>query len=310
MTYDTINGSVSLFSNSSESLQVALVPSLHTLNVPQDVFMNFAKASNGTYILEEQNIIYPASYEPNGNITVTLNGGYKTTIPSTELFTYPRLYNPQGVYSISNTSFFLAEISNVSSGAGFVYQWGIPYLTMNYFIGDWARSRFQMAPAIRTDFQSQGAGYMLSAICDPVSTTSSTHPPASSATHPKPSTPVPSTPASKSNTGAIVGGVVGGVLGLILIVGGLALLFYRSRRQKRRSEADTTRESASRPQDQMSQPGGGPSERMSHYTSYTGTTPHDPHAQELHSATKSPDNRSVDQWLSSHGSDHEVRLIF
>jgi len=49
LSYDIIiiNSSTALFSNASESLQVSLDPYQHVVQVPQDIFMNFANASSG-----------------------------------------------------------------------------------------------------------------------------------------------------------------------------------------------------------------------------------------------------------------------
>jgi hypothetical protein len=135
-------------------------------------------------------------------------------------------------------------------------------MTMNYFIADFARSQIQLAPAIRTDFADQGGGYELQAICDPSETTSTTiSSQTPTATGPAiTSSSAPPTLSKSSNAGAIAGGVVGGVLGLTLIVGVLALLFYRSRK---RSGPTTTPADAENsiswhhPHDEMSQAGGG-----------------------------------------------------
>jgi hypothetical protein len=306
LSYDTINGSTSLFSNASESLQVSLEPYQRVLQVPQDIFMNFANASNGIYDTSLRNLRYSADTPPTGNLTVTLSTGYQTVIPTEELFVDPRLYNDLGQYSVSNNTVLIAEMRNATIG-NTLLSWGIPYLTMNYLIADYARNKFQMAPAIRTDFVSQGGGYQLEAICDPTvptsTTTSSTSTGTATTTGPGITTSsAPPTASKSNNTGAIVGGVVGGVLGLILIVGGLGLLLYLSRRRRR--SIPPTAESTAPARDEMSQPGDAPTERFSHFTSYTGTTPNEANeAKELSSEGNAAQN--VKQWLSSEGS--EVR---
>jgi hypothetical protein len=218
------------------------------------------------------------------------------------LFVYPRLYNKQGEYEISNNTVLIAEVQNMTAD-GHVYNWGVPYLTINYLIADYARGQFQMAHAIRTNFENQGGGYELKAICDPalpVSTASASPTSSIVPTGTATSSPTPLVHhGSSSDTGAIVGGVVGGVLGLILIVGGLGFLFYRSRQRKRAvvaaAEARTTAQS---PYDEKSY--GVPVERVSQYTA---TSPTDVEAGELSSDRKG--ETSVNQWLSSQGS--EVR---
>jgi hypothetical protein len=269
LSYDTINGSTNLFANASETLQINLQPWEYVLSFTQDVFIKFANATNGTYDPSLEKITYPASNPPTGSLSVTLKNGYKTIIPAEELFMYPRFFNNTG-YSILNNTIFIAQVQNYTNNHH-VLDWGIPFLTMNYLIADYARSQIQLAPAIRTDFANQGGGYQLQAICDPLKSTST-------ATSVKTTAIATATPSarptpSESKTGAIVGGVVGGILGLILIVGGLGLLFYRSRRDIRPTTTPADAESSrSRPHtnDEMSQVSGGPSNRFS---GSTATTP-------------------------------------
>lgn len=297
LSYDTLNGSTNLFANASETLEVNLQPGSRVLSVTQDIFMRFANATNGTYDLSLENLRYPASDPPTGNLSVTLKNGYKTTIPAEELFVYPRLYNKTG-YSISNNTVLIAEVANQTND-GFLLDWGIPYLTMNYFIADYARSQIQLAPAIRTDFANQGGGYLLQAICDPsepTSTTTSSKTATATAPAMTSSSATPAPPKS-SNTGAIVGGVVGGVLGLILIVGALGLLFYRSRKRGGPTTTLADAESStSRPHthDEMSQAGRGLSNRFSNSTA---TTPVD--INELSSGKGSVHQRHYPQYQES-----------
>ncbi|KAI1620691.1 hypothetical protein EDD37DRAFT_640728 [Exophiala viscosa] len=286
LTWDTDNGSVNIFSNASEALQISLQPAINYLTVTPDMFANFANATGASLTLDPGVLAYDAAQPPVGNLTVTLRGGYQTQITSADLFVYPRGYI-NGTYSVTNSTFLLAEMV-AQNNTGYVKNWGVPYLTFNYLMVDYARSQFQLAPAIRTDFSSQGGGYELSAVCDPVTTVTST--PVSSSPVPPvtitSSTSKSSSPKSGNNTGAIVGGVVGGVLGLALILGGLALLFYRSRKQNKTASVT--------PREQMAQP-----ERVSQYTAYTGTTPRG--AYEVDSTTKS--NPEVENWINSAGSD-------
>ena len=226
LSYEDDTGSTNLFSNASESLQVALNSSQRVLSVPQNVWVNFKIATNGSY--NASYLSYASNAVPTVNVTVTLQNGYKTVIPAEELFSYPRTYNDEGQYDIIDDTHQISTFANTTN-TGYVLEWGIPYMTMNYVIPDYKRSQFKMAPAIRTDFANQGAGYELHDSCDPV--TKATAAPTRIATARPAATSAAADTQTSTNVGAIVGGVVGGILGLTLIVRGLASLFHRSRRR-------------------------------------------------------------------------------
>ncbi|EXJ87613.1 hypothetical protein A1O3_04574 [Capronia epimyces CBS 606.96] len=312
LSWESDSGSTSLFSNSSESLQVNLQPSERYVYVPQNVFDLFQNATDGVYV--DPYLGYTAL--PTGNLSVTLQNGYKTTIPAEELFMYPRGYDDDGKYAINDNSYMISTLLNMTD-TGYVMDWGIPYLTMNYIIGDYKREQFKMAPAIRTDFSKQGGGYALKASCDP--TTSSVASPTASASSSgtagvlggagavgssSPS-PEPSAHHKSSHTGAIVGGVVGGVLGLALIVGAFALFFYRSRRRRNAAAAANGPQGTAGMTPMMtevaaSQQGGGNTER---YSQWTALSPTEVGASELGNNQKEGSNVHVNQWLSSQASD-------
>ncbi|KIW20682.1 hypothetical protein PV08_01259 [Exophiala spinifera] len=297
--YQDNTGTHNLFDNSSQTLQVNLQSSQRTLEVPQNVWENLQKASNGVYNATSGYLQYPTSNPPTGNVTVTLQNGYKTTIPTEELFYMPRQYDDDGKYSILNNTYLIPTIMN-STNDGYVKNWGIPFLTMNYIIGDYKRQQFKMAPAIRTDFEAQGGGASLQASCDPkVSGTPSS---TSSVTPTGVSTPTssPHSGGGGSNTGAIVGGVVGGVLGFIAIVGVLALLFYRSRRRKNAASQPAQATNAGG-ETGMSQYTGSVADRMSHWTAMSPTEV----PSELGNNQK-VGNVNVNQWLSSQASDTQT----
>jgi hypothetical protein len=167
-----------------------------------------------------------------------LQNGYSTVIPASELFSLSRLYNSDGVYSIIDPDHTIAEVINYTDPK-YVPDWGIPFLTMNYMIVDYDKGSFQMAPAIRTDFGSEG-GALIETLC-PTPTSSPTPTPPI----PPPVSPTPSPVSPHNYTGAIVGGVVGGVVGLALVAG---LIFFILARRKRRA----TRTHATGP-DEMSE---------------------------------------------------------
>jgi hypothetical protein len=209
-------------------LEIGLKPFLRKLQLPQDVFDNLIRVSNGTFNALLSLITYPRANPPDGNLTVTLQNGYTTVIPSSELFSLPRDYDSNGFYSIVDPEWVIAEATN-GTDPRYVASWGIPYLTMNYLVVDYDRGTFQMAPAIRTDFSSAEAGALIKTVCPPVPTTSATPTPSKTA---PPTTTTSVAPVVHTNhTGAIAGGVVGGVVGLALIAGLLIFIFLRRKRR-------------------------------------------------------------------------------
>lgn len=313
LSWESETGSHNLFSNSSESLQINLQPSERYLYMPQSVFDKFQNATDGVWL--DPYLGYVSL--PTGNLSVTLQNGYQTTIPAEELFMNPRGYNDSGLYEIIDNSYLISTVINTTN-TGYVLDWGIPYLTMNYIIGDYKRQQFKMAPAIRTDFSKQGGGYALKASCDPTTSVASpTNTAASSGTAgvagvAGTTAPTPeSKPHHKANhTGAIVGGVVGGVLGLILIVGGLALLFYRSRRRRNAAAAaggphGTAGMTPMMTETAMSPPAPG----TDRYSQWTALSPTEAGASELSNNQKPGANVNVNQWLSSQASDVSASVL-
>ncbi|KIV91552.1 hypothetical protein PV10_06080 [Exophiala mesophila] len=303
LVYSTEDGEFSLFSNDSEALQIHLQPADRVLEVPQNVWELFQEHSGGIY--DDGYLTYAEANPPKGNLSVTLQNGYKTVIPTEELFYYPRGYNDEGRYDVINNTYQIGLLANRTNN-GYVFSWGIPYLTMNYLIADYKRGEFKMAPAIRTDFSNQGGGYALKASCDPTTSTAvSTAVPSSSST---------GTSSSESNgpsTGTIVGAAVGGILGLVAIAGGIGFFLWRRRRQQ-----NTARNNA--PYGTMYDPlanggGGAATPAMSHqntvsgrYSQWTGTSElGDTSAK---GAGGGGPNVSVNQWLSSQDGDSQTAI--
>jgi hypothetical protein len=237
ITYEYPGGSASLFSNSTEHLQVGLQPFAHTLEVPQNVFENFAKVSNGTYSPLYGLLVYDPADPQLGNLSITLQNGYTTTIPAEEIFSLPRHYDKAGTYAISNGSVLLSGIQNYST-PNYLPNWGVPFLTMNYLFLNYDTDEFKLAPAYRDPYDSS-EGALITPACSglaPTSTSITSSPTTSPTTSLVTPTPT-SSPPSKSHTGAIVGGAVGGVAGLALVLG---LLFFLFRRRKGAAAAAST----------------------------------------------------------------------
>jgi len=221
LTYEYPGGSASLFSNSSQVLEISLEPYESVIDLPQHMFDNFADISQGYYNSTLRRLTYPAANPPLGNLSVTLKGGYTTVIPAEELFTPLGSYNSTGDYDIVNSSVLYGEMTSLNSAGP--WYWGIPYLTMNYMIMDYDQKQFSLAQAYRDDFDNL-ATPLINPLCTPT-VSSKVSPTASSSGGP------PSPPGPHSHTGAIAGGVVGGVAGLVLIG---VLLFFLMRLRKRR----------------------------------------------------------------------------
>lgn len=123
LNYTWSGGSTSLFSNTSEVLQVSFDPFERSLPMPQDIFENFMSASGGYYDPSQGLIAYPRANPPLGNLSITLQNGYSTVIPASELFIPPRTYDVNGEYSISNDSILVSHVQN-GSNPKYVAEWG------------------------------------------------------------------------------------------------------------------------------------------------------------------------------------------
>lgn len=234
LTYIDNSGASPLLSNSSETLEVSLEPFQHGLQVPPEIFANFLKASKGTVGKDPgtQALVTLPTDADLGNLSVTFSNGYSTLIPAREIFLPPRQYGPDGSYEISNSTYLVAAMPNTTLPPTYVPAWGIPILTMNYLIMDYANQTFSLAPAIQGAYGGSN-GPLVQPLCKglpPVSATAGGPSPTVTAGVATSSGAV----ASKShvNVGAIAGGVVGGIVGLI-IIGLLAFFLLRSRRREK-----------------------------------------------------------------------------
>ncbi len=244
LDYNDINGSRSLFANSTQTFQISLQPGVKNIYLPQDVWEVFQNVSSGVYQPSLGLLAYSAGNTPTGNLTVTLQGGYETTIPAEELFQYPRFWNEDGEYVIRNNTYLVTTAYNTTDISHSLY-WGIPYLTMNYLIGDFKRQQFKMAPAIRSDFGYSGAGFVLAASCDP--TTMATASATANNTLATSSASAFPQHAGETNTGVIAGGAVGGGVGLIAIIGCFLFWYIRRRRNGWREQQEQKQDSVTFP---------------------------------------------------------------
>lgn len=246
ITYINKSGSTSLFSNDSETISVTLEPFQHGLQVPSDIFANFLRASGGTVGKDPGTtalVTMPTTGDL-GNLSVTFSNGYKTIIPSRELFLPPRQYGPDGVYAITNNTYYVATMANSSVQSPYLFDWGIPILTMNYMIMNYDNDTFSLAAARQGDYGVSN-GALVQPLCQGVAAVSSTagtptQTASSAPVGPATTSPAASGKSSHTNVGAIAGGVVGGVIGLAIIA---VLAFFLIRSRKRQRELTRERDS-------------------------------------------------------------------
>ncbi|KIV97165.1 hypothetical protein PV10_00947 [Exophiala mesophila] len=236
------NNKTSIFAGTQEALQVSINPYGDLLSVPQGVYENFGRATGGVYDPDQSGFSWVRADggAPNGTLRVTLQNGYETDIPHTEIFTRPRGYNSTtGAYVVMNQTVDTTLMQNVTSSSG-VPMFGMPFLTMNYMIMDVEENQFRLAPAIRQNFASQGGGVIERKLCEGLADPTESATPPGSTSEPGGSNDNPEVTDGGSGTpvGAIVGGVVGGIAGLALLA--LAILFFLRRRRARANEAAVT----------------------------------------------------------------------
>jgi hypothetical protein len=118
LTYIDDTGSSFLFANTSEVLEIGLNPYERSLELPQDVFDAFTRVSNGTFDPSLGLLVYSTKTPPTDNLSVSLlvddQDNYTVTIPVAELFSFPRLFDHTGGYSIINDSIIIAEVDNLT----------------------------------------------------------------------------------------------------------------------------------------------------------------------------------------------------
>ncbi|KAK6373347.1 hypothetical protein LTS17_008367 [Exophiala oligosperma] len=228
LSWVTNAGTVPLTNASTSNFQVSPNPISSSIEIPQESFAAFGAATNGTYDPTLETYTYPPSNPPAGNLSFTIKGGYKTSIPADELFRFPRQYDGDGELVIANDTYqraFVYSYTNQdTSAAHYAYTWGLPFLTMNSLVLDVERQQFRLSEAIRQNFGSEGGVFprKLYSGSSAVGTDEDK-----------------SGRGNGAPVGAIVGGVVGGVAGLTAIV---VLVFYLWRRLRRRSLKNVTRQ--------------------------------------------------------------------
>jgi hypothetical protein len=201
----------------SEELIACIEPSKQRFVFPPMIARMFGVATGQNQTDYPGDMQYSVASRPQDDLVVTLAGGYQSTIPNKELFAPLRGSDEHGRYTIIDDSTLQAFVSDTRQDEpGDVDNTlGGLFLTFNYLLVDYAKSEFQLAPAVAADAEYVSPDPIT--ICTP--TTSITL-----------ATPIPMRKKTPTNTGAIVGGVVGGVAGLALL-GVVGFLLFRRNRQ-------------------------------------------------------------------------------
>jgi len=162
ISYERNGQEISLFSSPTHLKTACIDITSHRLELPSEAIEKFINVTNATYNITSGELNWLPGQMLGGNITITLSNGYVTTIPETEIFEPPRLWNSKGEYEIIPGP----TISTVSYGSpGFALTLGQPFMSMNYIVVDYANSMFQMAPANRSKFPNPEEALAPKVIC-------------------------------------------------------------------------------------------------------------------------------------------------
>jgi hypothetical protein len=250
-----------LIPDGSDGLIACIEPSTQRFVFPPAIAQAFGVYTGQNETAYPGKMHYNVSSRPMGDLVVTLAGGYQSTIPNKELFAPLRGSDRNGRYAITNDSTLEAFVSDTRAmDPGDVDSTlGGLFLTFNYLLVDYAKSDFQLAPAVAADAKDVSPDP--TAICTPTSTTAVS--------------PTPTPKVKSTNTGAIAGGVVGGVAGLALFGAIGFLLVRRKRRTKNPPASEIDGQPHSPPVQQVSRQ---PSEMMGQEVTYVHEMPASRHA--------------------------------
>ena len=204
------NNSVGL--ESDQYILACVEPFQERFSFPQNVTDAFGNATGWGLSKAYGGFVFPVKERPSGNLTITLDNGYSTTIPNSALFTPKRGSDQYGHYVITNSSLVEAGVAyNLDDDPSSIRPLlGGTWLTQNYLLVDYTANRFQLAEAL----QGPGIPEIIQSICNSTAE-------------------LETSPTNKpEKKGKIVGGVVGGVIGCAAL-GGLVLLVSRKRHHQR-----------------------------------------------------------------------------
>lgn len=172
---------ISLFANSSETINACIEPSTQRNVFTPDVASAFGRVTSQNSSAYS-GMYYPVNQRPTGNLTITLSNGYNTTITNSELFAPLRGSDQYGRYAIVNNSIIEAGVADnrKSDPSSVLPTLGGLFLTFNYLIVDYEKGEFRLAPAVPSD--QQIASSNITTICTPTPSPSSAPSPPAFAT--------------------------------------------------------------------------------------------------------------------------------
>lgn len=195
----------------------------HPSNPPPDGSKNF---TDQTYPLANEALI--------DELIITLEGGYKVTIPHFELVTLERGVNAQGLYDVINSSRIQAAVTSNGGRFNFPVLGGV-FLSQNYLKVDYSHKIFSLAHAFIGNIESSTV--VSTCVENDIQLVQPSQPPQSPNSNSNSSSSLTSLPDGSLGTGAIAGIVVGSVIGFLLVI---ALLFFLWRRSQSKGSSATT----------------------------------------------------------------------
>lgn len=218
LTFDGPNGTVDLFEGYEGPLAVIFEMAFPDIKLDTVIMNNLMRATGAEWNSTLGRLVYPS--RPEGNITVTLQNNYTTTILNEEFFAPRPVLTENGTIG-QDPDLYVALVGN-GTLPGQPRLWGRPFLSMNYLIADWSRRQIHLSPAIRTRPAMYELGKELTPLCEPQNTTTNA---------------IATSKSSSDNTAAIAGGVVGGIVGFGLILA-LGLFYFRRRKRAKGGPED------------------------------------------------------------------------
>ena len=228
------NGTQVPLKSSGETITACIEPYDNIFRFTPGMLLNWKQISGfdpnmlGIFQNNAQNLSfteYPLPYVTNNlfefTLSITLDSGYTTTIPSYEMIRplvgWNAIGEKQQVPGVSSVG-----VLDTPTGTGEVPTLGKVFLSQSYLAVDYANEQFGLAKA---NLNPPATGTLVPFSCEQANTTSNSTSPGT--------TPVP----AKSHTGAIVGGAVGGSVVLIALAAIYFFFFVKHHKKRTLSQA-------------------------------------------------------------------------